>query len=997
MPAIFQSTNLQVDIGSLIGRLSLKQSESGIKSAIRNLSTGLRIHTAKDDPTGFIASSSMQTDILSMNHAIAGCQRMNSLIAETDSTLAQMNSLLIDLRALVTQAANTGGETAETLASLQMQADAILDTFDYLANSTVFQDKKLIDGSLDFTTYGIRSQKILDYTINQANFLGRTEKDVSVQVLQPPRQGELYYPYGALKNDITIGVGGTGGIQSFNFSKGATVHDIAEAVNRFSDATGVAASVYSRPTAGALGITSYGANNDVLLTASQTGRAAGNYVIRYTAPKTGNDELSLNVIQGTGNEPTLLEVMLKTEAGGNVLTTANDVVTLLNTSPLLKDYYGNALLTARIPNNQTGTGIVTPFSEVAYYGSADESNLLQFLGPKDSPAIRFVSSPNSPLSIDYASDPPVRTRAAATVQGLDADTSFILRERNPGAEYNDIAVIFFDSTDEGVQFDPQQNAVVFSVDFTGRAVSGNAFTMNDLRSWTADELTVSSMFSVEPLSDYPSDQPPKFVNSGYIGINETLAKTSGGLVSSGTLLINLETDYDGNIKTTANDLVRFFNNPSTEEAAEILRQLGISVANVDPGNSNLNVCTSGLSPNGVGLLKPTYDPLNPPCDDTTGMKPDVVFGSYGPNLLPDFPTALVTASNGADAVFQITARRTDEQFSGTSVYITSDDKGPSVVYDAQAKQIIIGINPSSPSTAKEIVALINSDAEIHQWFEASVPAEVPGLKRPPTGDAFVRIGDGGLLKYTGSNINYGASLFGASDGGALGLTFHSVEYGSGEFVSIILPPNTDFPLTDRFGNVVEKSFGTDIAAKIGGKLATGRGRTASLSTSDLDLSLVIDAAAQSGEVFGFRIDGGGAILQLGKDPTSNQQARIGIQSMNTASLGSVNGLLSQLRSGREYSLLNHSNRAYEIVEEVSAQVSALRGRLGAFQRYQLQANIDNLIDAVEVESGALSSIRDADFAAESSNMGRLQLLMQANISALSQNRQSMQMLLGLLQ
>ncbi|GHT26000.1 hypothetical protein FACS18942_02500 [Planctomycetales bacterium] len=999
MAAVFQSSNLQVDITSLIGRLSLKQTQSGIKSSVRNLSTGLRIHTGKDDPTGFIASSSMQTDITSMNQAVAGSQRTNSLLSVTDNTLAQMNSLLIDLRGLITQAANTGAETAETLASLQMQADAILDSFDYLANSTEFQDKKLIDGSLDFTTYGVQSQKILDYTINQANFLGRTEKDVSVQVLEPPKQGELYYPYGALKNDITIGVGGTGGTQSFNFSKGASVQDIADAVNRFSDATGVAASVYSRPTAGALGITSYGENNDVILTASQTGRKAGNYIIRYTAPKTGNDELSLNVSPGTGNEPTLLEVVLKTATGGNVLTTANDIVSLLNTSPLLKDSSGNALLTARTPSDQSGTGIVTPFCESAYYGSADESNLLQFLGPKNSPKISFVSEPNTPLSVDYATDPPVYAKSAAVIQGLDAGTSFTLRAKNPGTEYDNVEVIFSDSTSEGVKFDPQQNAVIFSVDFTGRAADPQRqpFSMNDLRRWVADESTVSSMFSVEPLSDYPPDQPPLFTNSGYNGINESFGKTNGGLVSAGTLLVHLETDYDGNVKTTANDLVRFFNNPSTEEAAELLRQLGISAANVDPGNSNLNICTSGSSPNGIGLLKPTYNPLDPNCTDTTGMLPEIVFGTYNANTSPEFPAALITASNGANALFQIAAKRTDEQYNDTSVYITSDDNGPSVSYDAQSKQLIIGIDPLHPSTANDIVALINSDTEVSQFFEASIPVKVPGMDRPPTGDGFVHIGDGGILKYADNNTAYGTALFGASDGEALGLTFHSVEYGSAEFVSITLPPNTDFPLTDRSGNAAEKAYGTDIIAKIDNKLATGKGRAASLSTSDLDLSLWIDANVRSGDVFGFRIDGGGAIVQLGQNPVSTQQARIGIQSMNTVSLGGIGGLLAQLRNGREYSLLNDTNRAYQIVENVTAEVTSLRGRLGAFQRYQLQANIDNMIDAIEVETEAMSSIKDADFAAEASNQSRLQMLMQANISALSQNRQSMQMLLGLLQ
>ena len=47
----------------------------------------------------------------------------------------------------------------------------------------------------------------------------------------------------------------------------------------------------------------------------------------------------------------------------------------------------------------------------------------------------------------------------------------------------------------------------------------------------------------------------------------------------------------------------------------------------------------------------------------------------------------------------------------------------------------------------------------------------------------------------------------------------------------------------------------------------------------------------------FTITGGGAVFQLGPDVVSNQQARIGIGSVNTARLGGVSGLLFQLASG----------------------------------------------------------------------------------------------------
>jgi len=434
-------TNLLVNIGSLRGQQALQRSESALVISIRNLSTGVRIHSGRDDPVGFVASTAMQTEITSLTQAVANCQKANSVVATADSALSHISSLINDLRSLVTQAANTGGETPETLASLQVQADAIIDTINFISATTSFQGQKLLDGSLDFTTYGLDKSTISLLNIHQANFQGRTEKDIVVQVHQPARQAELYYPYGALKGDLTLTIGGSGGYEAFVFDRDASVQNIADAVNRISDSTGVAATVFAKSTAGSIMLTSHGKNNDVVVTASEPGTAAGNFVFRYTAPREGNNELRLNVAEGSGNNPTIVEIVLQTEPGGNVLTTAEQVVTLLNTSPLLKNLDGTGRISAAHPTGSHGYGTVTPFSEVAYYGCVNENNLLQFLGPEGSPAIKFVSTPGTPLSVDDTTYPPVYANAIAQVQGFEAGTSFTLRSLIPGPEGDGVKII----------------------------------------------------------------------------------------------------------------------------------------------------------------------------------------------------------------------------------------------------------------------------------------------------------------------------------------------------------------------------------------------------------------------------------------------------------------------------------------------------------------------------------------------------------------------------
>jgi flagellin len=70
--------------------------------------------------------------------------------------------------------------------------------------------------------------------------------------------------------------------------------------------------------------------------------------------------------------------------------------------------------------------------------------------------------------------------------------------------------------------------------------------------------------------------------------------------------------------------------------------------------------------------------------------------------------------------------------------------------------------------------------------------------------------------------------------------------------------------------------------------------------------------------------------------------------------------------------------------------------LGAFQTNTLESMINSLQVALENTTAAESAIRDADFAAETSNLTRAQILQQAASSALLLANQAPQSVLSLL-
>jgi len=77
-------------------------------------------------------------------------------------------------------------------------------------------------------------------------------------------------------------------------------------------------------------------------------------------------------------------------------------------------------------------------------------------------------------------------------------------------------------------------------------------------------------------------------------------------------------------------------------------------------------------------------------------------------------------------------------------------------------------------------------------------------------------------------------------------------------------------------------------------------------------------------------------------------------------------------------------------------VDTARGGLGAFQN-RLQSTISNLDSIVENASASRSRIRDTDFAKETANLSKFQVLQQAGLSVLGQANSSSQNVLSLLQ
>ena len=135
---------------------------------------------------------------------------------------------------------------------------------------------------------------------------------------------------------------------------------------------------------------------------------------------------------------------------------------------------------------------------------------------------------------------------------------------------------------------------------------------------------------------------------------------------------------------------------------------------------------------------------------------------------------------------------------------------------------------------------------------------------------------------------------------------------------------------------------------------------------------------------------GTSTFQIGTDATSNDRVSIAAVDARASSIGLGSG------SGvATVSTVSNARSALASLDSAISQVASLRATFGTVQN-RLESAIRSLAVAQENTSAAESRIRDVDFASETADLTRNQVLQQAGISVLAQANVSTQSALSLL-
>ncbi len=240
---------INTNVASLTAQLGLAQSQKTLNDTLQRLSTGLRINSGADDPAGLIASEGLRSEIAGINQAVDNSSRASNVIATSEGGLNEVANLLLNIKSLVVQAANTGALSPDEIAANQLQVDSAVESITRISDTTTFAGLHLLNGSLDYITSGVNNTNIQALHINQANFGTNTTIPVNVDVLTSAKTADLEFRTSSITSSVTLQISGNDGVQVLTFTSGTAASAIAFAINRSSDSTGVKAELINSANA----------------------------------------------------------------------------------------------------------------------------------------------------------------------------------------------------------------------------------------------------------------------------------------------------------------------------------------------------------------------------------------------------------------------------------------------------------------------------------------------------------------------------------------------------------------------------------------------------------------------------------------------------------------------------------------------------------------------------------------------------------------------------
>ncbi|MCM1513121.1 MAG: flagellin [Oxalobacter formigenes] len=237
------SAFINTNVSALNTLRGLDRTQHTQDSLMEKLASGKRINRAKDDPAGLQIAALMTAQTNGMNQAIRNAYDGISLSQTAEGSLSTSAQMLGRIRELAVQASNATYSPADRQA-LQEEANQLLGSLDRIAGTASFNGQKLLDGSAGAQTFQVGANAGETVSVGGTNFHTAAYGNNRLE-------GTAAVP-GASIEASRFTVSGGAGSAVIETAAGASSREVAEAINRQQDKTGVTATAVTEVNLGNL-------------------------------------------------------------------------------------------------------------------------------------------------------------------------------------------------------------------------------------------------------------------------------------------------------------------------------------------------------------------------------------------------------------------------------------------------------------------------------------------------------------------------------------------------------------------------------------------------------------------------------------------------------------------------------------------------------------------------------------------------------------------------
>lgn len=956
--------------------------ETNTQSSLQKLSSGLRINKAGDDAAGLAISEKMRGQIRGLDQASRNSQDAISLIQTAEGSLSETHSILQRMRELSVQASNdTNTETDR--GEIQKEINQLTSEVNRIGNSTEFNSKKLLNGSVAVTGDG-RQVTDATYTVGTENAL----KNVGITQTSTLATGDY---------EVTITNDTQNEISSAQNS-GITDAEVLTAGSTTLDEGSYKIAVKQESVQAITGSTDTDGNllndangNEAIKIAGNSNLTAGTYNIDVTKTvdktATGSNAAGISALDvsafddGARFDISVDTVIDKTAVAGTGLGTvymANDTGAISNLS---------------IAGNSTYAEADNYKIKVTQLGDT------QALKTADLTGQTAVDLSDDVLTIDVGggAQAVTLTNVQALGAAYDAETNIAAVAT---ALQNDINAVFDGTANGGVTFTVNVSGNQLEIT-SNQEELGKTFTFagaNDLGLAGASSAVTNTTNDVKMRFDLTND-----TGSGDTVVQSAEATFTG---TAGAQTIDL-----GDISFDVNKTLMFANDANKNDATAGSFSGKVIDLSSDAIKTQVSVSKDGgtavtqsFKQDGSddGIINFDMDPTAGTKNLTMTIDATALAGGQTQTTTVDVNTsyAVTLYSDDGDNTLE-SGEALGSAATLTEADLADPDNLKNIALGAAGNGIFLDLDSTSLSGMAAGSKYIDFTVAAQTTYTAEVQ------------DADGTNGQGSkVLNGAGDNsrIDLGNGVvfeYDKADVSADGDVFFSVKAGVDNYKAQLTNTTTSNNVGDAiaFNKGDKIDFGNGVTVETASSVVDGDSVAFTVEDATIDNSLTMQVGANAGQTFSVDVNDMRAdALDISSTTASATKTVKDSQGNNiTASYRATtdgkevtNGTDS---TGTEYALdvstATKATAAIKVLDEAINNVSAERSKLGAFQN-RLEHTIANLGTSSENLTAAESRIRDVDMAKEMMNFQKNNILQQAAQAMLAQANQQPQGVLQLL-